>query len=98
MMPVIDPHSDFLSTAEYNYEEWRDALRPNWGLYTPDDPKSFSGGCNLEVSAALMHRISLIILSVASIPTVIFAWTVWTTTMRYFRLMAGQRLFRTTGL
>jgi AraC family transcriptional regulator, positive regulator of tynA and feaB len=30
-------------TAELNYEQWRDALRPDWGLYTPDNPKSFVG-------------------------------------------------------
>jgi AraC family transcriptional activator of tynA and feaB len=32
-----------ISTTELNYEQWRDALRPNWGLYTPHDPKSFVG-------------------------------------------------------
>jgi hypothetical protein len=32
-----------VSTAELNYDQWRDALRPNWGLYTPDNPKSFVG-------------------------------------------------------
>ena len=37
------PSTDLLSTPELNYEQWRDALRPNWGLYTPDDPKAFSG-------------------------------------------------------
>ena len=31
------------SATELNYEQWRDALRPNWGLYTPDDPKAFVG-------------------------------------------------------
>ena len=30
-------------TVELNYEQWRDALRPDWGLYTPDSPKSFVG-------------------------------------------------------
>ena len=37
------PSADFLSTPELNYEQWRDLLRPNWGLYTPDDPKAFAG-------------------------------------------------------
>jgi hypothetical protein len=32
-----------LGPAELNYEQWRDALRPDWGLYTPDRPKSFAG-------------------------------------------------------
>jgi len=39
----MDPSADFLSTPELNYEQWRDVLRPNWGLYTPDDPKAFAG-------------------------------------------------------
>jgi AraC family transcriptional regulator, positive regulator of tynA and feaB len=34
---------DFFKTTELNYEQWRDALRPNWGLYTPDDTKGFVG-------------------------------------------------------
>jgi AraC-like DNA-binding protein len=32
-----------LGSAELNYEQWRDALRPDWGLYTPDRPKCFVG-------------------------------------------------------
>lgn len=36
-------NADFLSTPELNYEQWRDVLRPNWGLYTLDDPKAFAG-------------------------------------------------------
>src|SRR4029077_17699438 len=40
-MEAMMPSADFLSTAELNYEQWRDLLRPNWGLYTPDDPKAF---------------------------------------------------------
>ena len=35
--------ADLLGTPELNYEQWRDLLRPNWGLYTPDDPKAFTG-------------------------------------------------------
>jgi len=32
-----------MSTAQLNYEQWRDALRLDWGLYTPDNPTSFVG-------------------------------------------------------
>jgi AraC family transcriptional regulator, positive regulator of tynA and feaB len=42
-MEAMMPSADFLSTPELNYEQWRDLLRPNWGLYTPDDPKAFAG-------------------------------------------------------
>jgi len=34
---------DLSSTVELNYEQWREAVRPDWGLYTPDDPKVFVG-------------------------------------------------------
>ena len=40
---IMHPNADLLGTAELNYEQWRDLLRPNWGLYTPDDPKAFGG-------------------------------------------------------
>jgi AraC family transcriptional activator of tynA and feaB len=40
---IMHPNADVLGTAELNYEQWRDLLRPNWGLYTPDDPKAFVG-------------------------------------------------------
>ncbi|MCC8953513.1 helix-turn-helix domain-containing protein [Bradyrhizobium sp. Pear77] len=40
---MMHPNPDLLRTTELNYEEWRDMLRPNWGLYTPDDPKGFAG-------------------------------------------------------
>ena len=43
MEMIMHPNADFLGTAELNYERWRDLLRPNWGLYTPDDPKAFVG-------------------------------------------------------
>jgi hypothetical protein len=42
-MEAMMPSADFLSTPELNYEQWRDLLRPNWGLYTPDDPEAFAG-------------------------------------------------------
>ena len=35
--------ADLLNTPELNYEQWRDLLRPNFGLYTVDDPKAFAG-------------------------------------------------------
>jgi hypothetical protein len=35
--------ADLLGTPELNYEQWRDLVRPNLGLYTMDDPKSFAG-------------------------------------------------------
>jgi AraC family transcriptional activator of tynA and feaB len=34
---------DLLKTPELNYEQWRDLLRPTFGVYTPDDPKAFVG-------------------------------------------------------
>ena len=40
---IMHPNADLLSTTELNYEQWRDLVRPNWGLYTPDDPKAFVG-------------------------------------------------------
>ena len=40
---VMHPTPDLLRTAELNYEQWRDMLRPNWGLYTPDEPNGFVG-------------------------------------------------------
>src|ERR1700761_7244800 len=36
--------SDYLlMTPELNYEQWIDLWRPNFGVYTPDDPKAFVG-------------------------------------------------------
>jgi AraC family transcriptional activator of tynA and feaB len=35
--------ADLLNTPKLNYEQWRDLLRPNFGVYTPDDPKAFVG-------------------------------------------------------
>src|SRR6201986_5218366 len=35
--------ADLLKTPELNYEQWRDLLRPNFGLYTVADPKAFAG-------------------------------------------------------
>jgi AraC family transcriptional activator of tynA and feaB len=43
MEAIMQPNGDLLSTAELNYEQWRDMLRPNWGLYTAEDPKGFAG-------------------------------------------------------
>jgi AraC family transcriptional activator of tynA and feaB len=35
--------ADLLNTPELNYEQWRDLLRPNFGLYTVGDPNAFAG-------------------------------------------------------
>jgi AraC-like DNA-binding protein len=35
--------ADLLQTPELNYEQWRDLLRPLYGLHTIDNPKAFSG-------------------------------------------------------
>ncbi|WP_424631533.1 helix-turn-helix domain-containing protein [Bradyrhizobium sp. SYSU BS000235] len=35
--------ADLLQTPELNYEEWRDLLRPIYGLHTIDNPKAFAG-------------------------------------------------------
>src|SRR4029077_2505644 len=43
-MEMTMPQSgDLPSAVELNYEQWREALRPDWGLYTADDPKVFVG-------------------------------------------------------
>ena len=34
---------EFLDSPALNYEQWRDMLRANWGVYTVDDPKGFAG-------------------------------------------------------
>jgi AraC-like DNA-binding protein len=39
-------NNDFLTTREFDYEGWRDALRPDWGRYEPAatmDHKAFAG-------------------------------------------------------
>src|ERR1700753_3867447 len=55
---------DLLTTPELNYEQWRDLLRPSFGLYTVDNPKVFAGkvrsrsifGLNAsEISADVRH-------------------------------------------
>jgi AraC-like DNA-binding protein len=43
MEAIMRRSTDLLSTPALNYEQWRDMLRPNWGLYTTDDPKGFVG-------------------------------------------------------
>ncbi len=35
--------ADLLETPELNYEQWRDLLRPNFGLHAVDNPKAFAG-------------------------------------------------------
>jgi AraC family transcriptional regulator, positive regulator of tynA and feaB len=34
---------NLLKMPELNYEQWRELLRPNFGVYTPDDPKAVGG-------------------------------------------------------
>jgi AraC family transcriptional regulator, positive regulator of tynA and feaB len=55
---------NLLTTPALNFEQWRDLLRPNFGLYTVDDPKVFAGkicsrsifGLNAsEISADVRH-------------------------------------------
>ena len=43
MDTIIRWSPDLLSTPALGYEQWRDMLHPNWGLYTVDDPKGFAG-------------------------------------------------------
>jgi AraC family transcriptional activator of tynA and feaB len=43
MEMTMHQSGDLPSTVELNYEQWREAVRPDWGLYTPDDPKVFVG-------------------------------------------------------
>jgi AraC family transcriptional regulator, positive regulator of tynA and feaB len=42
---MMHPGGDFLNTPELNYEDWRDALRPQWGWYNPEaiEHKAFAG-------------------------------------------------------
>jgi AraC family transcriptional regulator, positive regulator of tynA and feaB len=35
--------ADLLQTPELNYEQWRDLVRPIYGLHTIDNPKAFAG-------------------------------------------------------
>jgi AraC family transcriptional activator of tynA and feaB len=35
--------ADLLETPELNYEQWRDLLRPEFGLHTVHNPKAFAG-------------------------------------------------------
>jgi AraC-like DNA-binding protein len=35
--------SALFSTPELDYEQWREMLRPNWGLYASNDAKRFAG-------------------------------------------------------
>jgi AraC family transcriptional regulator, positive regulator of tynA and feaB len=45
MVPMMRPSDDLLSTPELDFEAWRDALRPEWGRYTPEaiEPETFAG-------------------------------------------------------
>src|ERR1700726_1642240 len=45
MEAMMRPSDDLLSTPELDFEAWRDALRPEWGRYTPEaiEPETFAG-------------------------------------------------------
>jgi hypothetical protein len=43
METMMRPNRESFSTPALNYEQWREMLRPNWGLYSTDDPKGFAG-------------------------------------------------------
>src|ERR1700730_19253482 len=45
MEAMMRPSDDLLSTPELDFEAWRDALRPDWGQYTPEaiEAETFAG-------------------------------------------------------
>src|SRR4029077_6167577 len=43
MEMTMHQSGDLPGTVELDYEQWREAVRPDWGLYTPNDPKVFVG-------------------------------------------------------
>src|ERR1700692_2054895 len=46
MEPMMHQSDELRSTREFDYESWRDALRPDWGRYDPAasmEPKAFAG-------------------------------------------------------
>ena len=87
----MHPNADLVGTTELSYEQWRDLLRPNWGLYTPDDPKAFVGrvrsrsicGFNASDISGNGRR--------CGGRKRMFALTASTTSMPYFRLPDDQR-------
>ena len=42
----MHPRDDFLRTPELDYEGWRDALRPDWGRYNPEEAYGDVSGRN----------------------------------------------------
>jgi hypothetical protein len=89
--------NDLLKTPELNYEQWIDLLRPNFGVYTPDDPKAFVGGFALGASSDLMGRKSAARFALPNGYTIanghkgIFVLTALITAMPYFWSMDDQR-------
>jgi AraC family transcriptional regulator, positive regulator of tynA and feaB len=42
-MEAILPTVECFNSPELDYEQWREVMRPSWGVYTPDNPKTFVG-------------------------------------------------------
>jgi hypothetical protein len=47
--------ADFLNTSELNYEQWRERLGPNWGLYTPDESKVFADRVAFHIHSSIVR-------------------------------------------
>jgi hypothetical protein len=92
---IICPGADLLSTPSLNYEQWRDMLRPNWGLYIADDPKSFAGRVRTRKISGFNVSDATMFACVSGLKEM-FALMALTTTMPYSRLPDDQRSFRTT--
>ena len=64
---MMQPGSDFSSMPELGYEEWREALRQDWGQYNPEtfDLRTFAGrarprsanGCVVIDLSCNAHRV-----------------------------------------
>jgi hypothetical protein len=89
---------DAVETPELNYEQWRDLLRPNFGLYTVDNPKTLPAGFAPGTSSDLMRPKSGTINAIANGHKGIFALTALITAVPYFRSLNDQRSFKMIGL
>jgi hypothetical protein len=47
--------ADFINTSELHYEQRRELLRPNGGLYMPDHPKLFSGRVAFHIHSSIVR-------------------------------------------
>ena len=54
---TMHPNADLLGTAEVNYEQWRDLLRPNWDSIPSTIPTPLLASCALAVFTDLIRRI-----------------------------------------